>query len=532
MFAVLVCVTKCGRLHAATSDPAPLEDAHALGRPGRAIRPNCTLLPVQQGPALPGRPSSLGGGMNPVELVPALAFLAVFTRELMWLLAFAMTISNLDDLAIDLLWLGGVAFRAPEPLPPPPAVDTRFAIFIPAWDESAVIGAMLGRLLQTLDYPHYRVFVGVYPNDPETRAAAEQVSDPRLVVISTGNDGPTTKADCLNAIWHGMVRYEQEHGVRFGAVVLHDAEDVLHPRELDVFNRYLPNLAMVQLPVLPISDPKSRWISGHYIDEFAQNHGKDMLVRALLNTPIPSAGVGSAIDRDALGRISTSQDGPFDASSLTEDYEIGHKLHRLGLRGRLVRHHLDGKLVAVQEYFPATLETAVRQKSRWLTGIALAGWDRIGWHGPWRVRWMLLRDRKGLLAAFIGMLGYALAALSLGQIAVRALVSEAIGAPLPPLLGGAENQLLRFLLIFNAVLLAWRLLVSAFFTARTLGLVEGLRTMVRPVVANVINVLAASRAIARYRESVMAGRQPIWEKTAHRFPTAIKGNMRPVTSGE
>jgi bacteriophage N4 adsorption protein B len=36
------------------------------------------------------------------------------------------------------------------------------AVFVPAWDESAVIGQMLKATLKRLDYPDYRIFVGHY----------------------------------------------------------------------------------------------------------------------------------------------------------------------------------------------------------------------------------------------------------------------------------------------------------------------------------------------------------------------------------
>ena len=41
---------------------------------------------------------------------------------------------------------------------------------------------------------------------------------------------------------------------------------------------------------------------------------------------------------------------------------------------------------------------ALRQRTRWVTGIALQGWQRFGWSGrPGEIYW-LWRDRKGLLA--------------------------------------------------------------------------------------------------------------------------------------
>jgi adsorption protein B len=54
-------------------------------------------------------------------------------------------------------------------------------------------------------------------------------------------------------------------------------------------------------------------------------------------------------------------------------------------------------VVASRGHFPATLGAAVRQKARWLGGIAFAGWDRLGWRGGLGERWFRLRDRRGPL---------------------------------------------------------------------------------------------------------------------------------------
>ncbi|WP_439534633.1 glycosyltransferase, partial [Polymorphobacter sp.] len=51
----------------------------------------------------------------------------------------------------------------------------RIAILVPAWDEAAVIEAMLRHLIASLAYPDYRVFVGLYPNDPAGQAAVARV---------------------------------------------------------------------------------------------------------------------------------------------------------------------------------------------------------------------------------------------------------------------------------------------------------------------------------------------------------------------
>ena len=50
---------------------------------------------------------------------------------------------------------------------------------------------------------------------------------------------------------------------------------------------------------------------------------------------------------------------PFDADSLTEDYELGLRLRATGGRSIFVRLQCGGTLVATQEYFPGTIGAAV-----------------------------------------------------------------------------------------------------------------------------------------------------------------------------
>ena len=54
-----------------------------------------------------------------------------------------------------------------------------------------------------------------------------------------------------------------------------------------------------------------------------------------------------------------------------------------------------GRLIATRAHFPDTLAAAVRQKTRWTHGLALQGWDRLGWQGNAIQRWMTFRDRRG-----------------------------------------------------------------------------------------------------------------------------------------
>ncbi len=469
-------------------------------------------------------------------MVEALAAWHLLLGEAALLAAILFLISGLDDLFIDTVFFARTLWRRltiyrrhsradvqslmAAALAKAPAAP--IAIFVPAWDESAVIGAMLRHLTETLDYPDYRVFIGLYPNDPAGQAvvAAVAAHDPRLQAVRCARPGPTSKADCLNHIWAAMTRFETRSGRRFKAIVLHDAEDVVHPLELHIHNALIPRLALVQLPVYPLADPASPWISGHYLDEFAEAHAKDLVVREALGAAVPSAGVASGLCRETLGRLAASG-GPFDAVSLTEDYELGHRFHAqrlqgLAARSALVRMRSRGQpvVIATAEHFPATLAAAVAQKSRWLTGIALAGWDRIGWPPGLATRYMLLRDRKAVFTALLTLVGYALALLFAVDALIRSLLPAAAG--LPALI--VPSSLLASLLGLNLLLFVWRLVMRAGFTTHSHGWEQGLASLPRVFASNIVNALAAIAAIRRYRRLRATDGPPVWGKTLHRFP--------------
>lgn len=293
------------------------------------------------------------------------------------------------------------------------------------------------------------------------------------------------------------------------AVVLHDSEDVVHPLELVVFNSLIDRAGVIQLPVQPLPDRISRWIAGHYCDEFAEAHAKELVVREAVGASMPLAGVGCAIARDPLARLAALHEGaPFAGASMTEDYEFGLRVGELGLKTMFVRMPaIPGSrgVVASRGHFPATFGEAVRQKARWLGGIALTGWDRLGWRGGLGERWMRMRDRRGPIAAMLLLCGY-LAALLWSQL----WLAEALGAPVQVRIGPT----LAILLWINLWLLLWRIAMRMLFTGAAYGWAEGIRSVPRLVVGNVIAICAAARALAIYLSRV----PPTWDKTRHVFP--------------
>ena len=454
--------------------------------------------------------------------MPLAEVLSRVAAELALFAGFGFLLFATNDLIVDLIYFARAIWRSL-------AVYTRYprafasalpekeapgfiAMLVPAWDEAAVIASMLRATVGRLNYGNYRIFVGHYRNDPATAAAIAAVGDERIEAVRVDRDGPTTKADCLNELYDALIAFEIESDCSAAAVVLHDAEDVVHPLEFRIFDRLIDRAAVIQLPVLPLPDKNSRWISGHYCDEFAEAHVKELVVREAVGAAVPLAGVGCAIARKPLARLAAMRDGkPFAGSSMTEDYELGLTLGALGLRTMFVRLPAcpgERSVVASRGHFPPTLGSAVRQKARWLGGIALAGWDRLGWSGGLGERWMRMRDRRGPLAALLLVAAYG-AAFLWSQI----WLAEALGAPIKARIDPA----LVVLLTVNGWLLAWRILMRACFTTYAYGLGEGLMSIPRLVVGNVIAILAALRALTVH----VAGGATRWDKTQHSFPAEL-----------
>ena len=441
-------------------------------------------------------------------------------HELMLFASVGILLIGLDDLLFDALWLA-TRRRDPTPLPDAPPIDGRFAVFVPAWDEADVLPAMLHRTLAAWRGEDFRLYVGCYPNDAATLFAVSPLAarDRRLRLVIGGREGPTTKGDNLNRLWAALGEDERAEGIRFAAVVLHDAEDHVHPDELALYRRCLGGCAMVQIPVVPMIKRAERWVGGHYADEFAEAHGKEMVVRSRLGLPLPSAGVGCALARSSLALLAIERGGePFCCDSLTEDYEIGMLIGAYGLGTRFIdtAGPAGGRIVS-RGAFPGEVETAVRQKSRWIAGIALAGWDHLGWpdlrqggaalpaHRLWLARWMLWRDRRAPLSALILLAAYAGAILTgLGVAGQWLLGWNAI----------VLEDGVRLFLAFNLLLLCWRVGMRGHFAARWYGLGEALISVPRAFVSNVIAILAARRAVTLYWRMLRSG-EVVWDKTDH-----------------
>lgn len=91
------------------------------------------------------------------------------------------------------------------------------------------------------------LFVGCYPNDPDTFSIVRSREGPKVTLVLVDRDGGTTKAHCLNNAYRALLAFEIASGRLFAGIVLHDAEDLISPREIGVFRENSVRFAMIQL---------------------------------------------------------------------------------------------------------------------------------------------------------------------------------------------------------------------------------------------------------------------------------------------
>ncbi len=393
-----------------------------------------------------------------------------------------------------------------------------FAIMIPAWQEAQVIQAMLKNAFSSYNYKNYHIFVGCYPNDPDTISEIKEIqpNHTNLHISLLSSVGPTSKADCLNCIYQEIYEFEQKTKLEFAGLILHDAEDIIHPLELKLYNHLIPRKDMVQIPVIPLERPWYDMTGGHYLDEFAENHIKEMVVRESLTGHVPSAGVGTALSRRAICAISKNHTvSPFDVKNLTEDYDLALRLKKHKLKMIFARFQAgSGDIIATREFFPNKIGAVVRQKSRWLMGIAFQGWRNQKWHGSLAMKYALYRDRKGILTAQLSIAAYFI----LLNILVVWLIEWFFpqGYRYPPLL--RRGELLEYLLWANLFFLINRALHRLYYTYQVYGIVSALLSLPRQLWGNILNFLASQRAIYLYSRHLLFNSPLLWDKTDHMFP--------------
>jgi len=476
-------------------------------------------------------------------------------KWLLFVLAFILLILGIDDLIIDILYWTRRCYRRFFLYSKNPAADESLlfsvseqplAVMIPAWNEVGVIGKMAELAATSIEYENYQIFVGTYPNDPDTQRDVDEIlsrySNVHKVVCA--RPGPTSKADCLNNVIDAIFSFEQASGVRFAGFIMHDAEDVISPLELRLFNYLLPRKDLIQVPVYPFVPEWYEFTSGHYIDEFAEQHAKDVIVREAMVHQVPSAGVGTCFSRRAVLSLLEEGEGiAFDIQSLTEDYDIGYRLKQrnASMEEIFARFYVKNPkyatlresglgissdqrgVICVRGFFPRTFGQSVRQKSRWITGIVFQGIVNLGWSRSFVQNYFLWRDRRGVITNFVGFLANITFLIVVVVLLINWLFPQSW--QFPPLLQG--DQLFVAVLSANVLLLSNRLFQRFFFVCTYYGVWQGLLSAPRTLWGNVINFFATWRALVNVLRAGDA-RRVAWDKTQHEMPALDEPNRTPI----
>ena len=459
--------------------------------------------------------------------------------------AVGVLINSIDDMFIDLYfwirkiyrWVAITSRYKPLRLEQlNEKAENYLAIMVPAWQEYDVIAKMVENTIATMQYKKYVIFLGTYQNDAKTTAEADRMARrfPNMVKRATvPNDGPTCKADCLNWIAQSIFLYEEQHEIKFSGLIIHDSEDVIHPLEFRMFNYLVERKDLIQMPVLSLERGWFDWVGATYMDDFAEWHEKEMVVRESLNGLVPGSGVSTCYSRRAIQLLADeNQNQPFNTETLTEDYDLSFRLKKLGTTQVFVRfpimhtemrkplfgrtpYAVDVKsVIATREYFPSTFRTAYRQRTRWILGVSFQGWQQLGWKGGIAAKYLFFRDRKSLWAPYVTLLTYATALMFTIIWIARLMGLEYIRFP-----DFVETRnwlyytyLLSFVFFFN------RLGHRAYFVAREHGWVQGLLSMPRIAVGSFINLFAATRAWKIFITHLITGKRIAWDKTQHFYP--------------
>ncbi len=445
-------------------------------------------------------------------------------------------VSGLDDLVLDVVcfyhWLTGKrTSRLPQEDELRQKPETTIAIFVPLWHEHRVIGKMIEHNTAAIQYRNHHFFIGAYPNDDATVAVVGELEKryPNVHLAMVPHDGPTSKADCLNAIYDHVLRFERRTGTHFAVVMTHDAEDLIHPESLRWVNYYSDTHDMVQTPVLPLPTPFRKLTHGVYCDEFAESHTRDMRARQFTGSFIPSCGVGTSFSRTSLEQLAVTKGNRiFEPACLTEDYENGLSLHLLGAKQIFVPLSFrNGSFVATREFFPSTFRSAVKQRTRWVMGISLQGWERHGWQGGLIDKYWLWRDRKGLLGNSLSLLTNLISIYGFGTWATAGIGGYNWGL-------GRQHLPSQFAWLFVSTMTLGiaRILVRMFCTGRVYGWLFALGVPLRSSYANCINSAATVCAVYRYTRGRLKKKPHAWLKTDHAYPTQAAINEHKRTLEE
>ena len=266
-------------------------------------------------------------------------------------------------------------------------------VLVPAYREPEVIERVI-RVLEALEYPRDRLDIKILleEDDAATIEAARLAHpQPHIQLLELPLGLPRTKPRACN------------YALRFARgeiITIFDAEDRPDPlqlrRAVAAFMRLDRSVVCLQARLSYYNARQNlitRWLTVEYASWFS------MLLPALAakGLPVPLGGTSMYLKRDVLAAI-----GGWDAFNVTEDADLGMRLHRLGYRTAVLNS-------TTYEEATSDFVNWIKQRSRWYKGYMQT--------------WLVHSRHPGRLWRELGPRGFASFQLTIGATPLVPLIN-------------------------------------------------------------------------------------------------------------
>ena len=433
----------------------------------------------------------LGKPITAIVPAPVLDALTQERPTLAAIIIFLMTLVLLPQGFFTLYWMtytwnnpeAAEQYSAPKEFVRP---QYSFTALLPARKEESVIKDTI-RAVNRINYPDHLKEILILirdENDDETiKAAKEAITElgKDNIKLVTFTDGPRNKPNGLNK---GLKAATKD------VVCIFDAEDEPHPEIYNVVNTVMVNdEADVVQSGVQLMNFKSTWFSSFNVLEyfFWFKSGLHAFTRAFHITPL--GGNTVFFKRHWMERI-----GGWDDQCLTEDADVGFRLTQIGAKIQIV---YDAEY-ATQEETPDTVESFIKQRTRWNQGFyqIFFKWD-----------WAKLPSFRQKIVALYILLNSLLQGAMVFFLPVGLFVALTQNVAVPvALVSYLPIAFLLLQMITN--LIGIREFASAYGERLPFGFTFKMMLFYYPF--QLVLSIAAIRAVFRF-----VTQQQAWEKTAH-----------------
>jgi cellulose synthase/poly-beta-1,6-N-acetylglucosamine synthase-like glycosyltransferase len=289
----------------------------------------------------------------------------------------------------------GHAFELPVTEEEVAALDERelpiYTIMVPLYREAAVLPKLV-ESLSHLDYPPSKLDVKLIleEDDLETQAAIRELHLPahfKIVIVPDAQ--PKTKPKACN---YALIQAEGKY------VVIYDAEDRPDSDQLKkivvAYSKAEERIVCIQCKLNYYNRDQNiltRWFTIEYSSWF------DLFMPGLdaADSPIPLGGTSNHLVRDKLIEV-----GAWDPFNVTEDADLGVRLHKFGYKTAIVDS-------TTYEEANSDLYNWIRQRSRWVKGYIQTWlvhmrhpvklWRQMGWRSWWSFQFVIAGTFVGFL---------------------------------------------------------------------------------------------------------------------------------------